>query len=119
MPCGPPPRCFQHPLIGGTRRFSLLHKTPLQTAAAGSPQVGEGVEGTAARVREKPYEAAEMEVFRLLVAFLVLVASPAEAARAPLRIQPLPTAALRRLYDSSNYGSLQLNNGLALTPQMG
>ena len=42
----------------------------------------------------------------------------AAAARAP-RIAPLPTAALRRLYDTSNYGRLQLNNGLALTPQMG
>jgi alpha-galactosidase len=34
-------------------------------------------------------------------------------------MQPLATAALRRLYDNSNYGKLQLNNGLALTPQMG
>ena len=42
---------------------------------------------------------------------------PAEAA--PRRIQPLATAALSRLYDTSNYGRLQLNNGLALTPQMG
>jgi alpha-galactosidase len=40
-------------------------------------------------------------------------------AAAPLRIAPLPTAALRRLYDTSNYGRLQLNNGLALAPQMG
>ncbi|KAI5005425.1 hypothetical protein ZWY2020_032668 [Hordeum vulgare] len=31
----------------------------------------------------------------------------------------LPTAALRRLYDTSNYGMLQLNNSLALVPQMG
>ncbi|KAK3128041.1 hypothetical protein QOZ80_7AG0581820 [Eleusine coracana subsp. coracana] len=56
---------------------------------------------------------------RLVVAVLVLLASPAAAARAPPRIEPLPTAALRRLYDISNYGKLQLNNGLALTPQMG
>jgi hypothetical protein len=41
------------------------------------------------------------------------------SARAPLRIAPLQTAALRRLYDTSNYGRLQLNNGLALAPQMG
>ncbi|GJN33425.1 hypothetical protein PR202_gb22023 [Eleusine coracana subsp. coracana] len=62
-----------------------------------------------------------MEVLRLrlVVAVLVLLASSAAAARAPPRIAPLPTAALRRLYDTSNYGKLQLNNGLALTPQMG
>uniref|UniRef100_A0ACD5YZK8 Uncharacterized protein n=1 Tax=Avena sativa TaxID=4498 RepID=A0ACD5YZK8_AVESA len=46
-------------------------------------------------------------------------ASRAAAAAAARRIAPLPTAALRRLYDTSNYGTLQLNNGLALTPQMG
>ncbi|XP_062189714.1 alpha-galactosidase 3 isoform X2 [Phragmites australis] len=58
----------------------------------------------------------------LLIAVVpVLLLSPAAAARvAPRRrIEPLATAALRRLYDTSNYGKLQLNNGLALTPQMG
>ena len=50
---------------------------------------------------------------------LLLLRSPAAAAAASPRIQPLATAALRRLYDTSNYGRLQLNNGLALTPQMG
>ncbi|KAL6657194.1 hypothetical protein ACP70R_004974 [Stipagrostis hirtigluma subsp. patula] len=52
----------------------------------------------------------------LLVSALLLSpqAAVAVAARAPLA-----TAALRRLYDTSNYGKLQLNNGLALTPQMG
>jgi alpha-galactosidase len=49
--------------------------------------------------------------------FLLLLLSPPRPASA--RIQPLATAALRRLYDTSNYGRLQLNNGLALTPQMG
>ncbi|KAM0861092.1 hypothetical protein ACQ4PT_046108 [Festuca glaucescens] len=49
--------------------------------------------------------------------FLVLLPQPGAAAAA--RIAPLPTAALRRLYDTSNYGRLQLNNGLALVPQMG
>jgi alpha-galactosidase len=49
--------------------------------------------------------------------FLLLLSPPRPAAAA--RIQPLATAALRRLYDTSNYGRLQLNNGLALTPQMG
>ncbi|XP_066398294.1 alpha-galactosidase 3-like isoform X2 [Miscanthus floridulus] len=59
--------------------------------------------------------------FPLLVvsALLLLLSPPRPAAAAPLRIQPLATAALRRLYDTSNYGRLQLNNGLALTPQMG
>uniref|UniRef100_A0A0E0I5Q4 Alpha-galactosidase n=1 Tax=Oryza nivara TaxID=4536 RepID=A0A0E0I5Q4_ORYNI len=61
---------------------------------------------------------------RLRLPFLLLVAlvvsPPAVAAAASrMRIEPLPTAALRRLYDTSNYGKLQLNNGLALTPQMG
>ncbi|XP_025802327.1 alpha-galactosidase 3 isoform X2 [Panicum hallii] len=53
---------------------------------------------------------------------LLLILSPAATAAArvaPPRMQPLATAALRRLYDNSNYGKLQLNNGLALTPQMG
>jgi alpha-galactosidase len=36
-----------------------------------------------------------------------------------VRIQLLATAALRRLYDTSDYGKLQLSNSLALTPQMG
>jgi alpha-galactosidase len=65
-----------------------------------------------------------MEAPRLRLPFLLLVAlvvsPPAVAAAASrMRIEPLPTAALRRLYDTSNYGKLQLNNGLALTPQMG
>jgi alpha-galactosidase len=62
----------------------------------------------------------------LFLVLLVLLPPPgarwpavAAAARAPLRIAPLPTAALRRIYDTSNYGRLQLNNGLALAPQMG
>jgi alpha-galactosidase len=61
----------------------------------------------------------------LFLVLLVLLPPPgarpavAAAARAPLRIAPLQTAALRRLYDTSNYGRLQLNNGLALAPQMG
>ncbi|KAI5012854.1 hypothetical protein ZWY2020_025120 [Hordeum vulgare] len=45
-----------------------------------------------------------------------------EEAKRPYRIPnpfDLPTAALRPLYDTSNYGMLQLNNGLALAPQMG
>lgn len=50
---------------------------------------------------------------------LLLLSPPRPAAAAAARIQPLATAALRRLYDTSNYGRLQLNNGLALTPQMG
>ena len=50
---------------------------------------------------------------------LLLILSPAAARVAPSRMQPLATAALRLLYDTSNYGKLQLNNGLALTPQMG
>lgn len=60
-----------------------------------------------------------------LLLLLVLALSPqgtrwpAAAAAAARRIAPLPTAALRRLYDTSNYGRLQLNNGLALVPQMG
>uniref|UniRef100_A0A0D3GUZ2 Alpha-galactosidase n=1 Tax=Oryza barthii TaxID=65489 RepID=A0A0D3GUZ2_9ORYZ len=54
---------------------------------------------------------------RLRLPFLLLVALVVSASR--MRIEPLPTAALRRLYDTSNYGKLQLNNGLALTPQMG
>ncbi|XP_020194114.1 alpha-galactosidase 3 isoform X1 [Aegilops tauschii subsp. strangulata] len=60
-----------------------------------------------------------------LLLLLVLALSPqgtrwpAAAAVAARRIAPLPTAALRRLYDTSNYGRLQLNNGLALVPQMG
>uniref|UniRef100_A0A0E0D760 Alpha-galactosidase n=1 Tax=Oryza meridionalis TaxID=40149 RepID=A0A0E0D760_9ORYZ len=61
---------------------------------------------------------------RLSLPFLLLVAlvvspPPVAAAARRMRIEPLPTAALRRLYDTSNYGKLQLNNGLALTPQMG
>uniref|UniRef100_A0A0E0LPT5 Alpha-galactosidase n=1 Tax=Oryza punctata TaxID=4537 RepID=A0A0E0LPT5_ORYPU len=66
---------------------------------------------------------------RLRLPFLLLVAlvvsppangwPPVAAAARRMRIEPLPTAALRRLYDTSNYGKLQLNNGLALTPQMG
>ncbi|KAL5197263.1 hypothetical protein ABZP36_000775 [Zizania latifolia] len=63
---------------------------------------------------------------RLPLLLLVLVASPAgagcpdaAAARVAPRIAPLPTAALLRLCDTSNYGKLLLNNGLALTPQMG
>ncbi|RCV14516.1 hypothetical protein SETIT_2G432600v2 [Setaria italica] len=56
-------------------------------------------------------------------ALLLLLSPPPPAADArvppPPRIQPLATATLRRLYDTSNYGKLQLNNGLALTPQMG
>uniref|UniRef100_J3MP50 Alpha-galactosidase n=1 Tax=Oryza brachyantha TaxID=4533 RepID=J3MP50_ORYBR len=58
---------------------------------------------------------------RLPFLLLVLVVSPpANGGRvAPRSLEPLPTAALRRLYDTSNYGKLQLNNGLALTPQMG
>ena len=66
-------------------------------------------------------EAAARLPFPLLVvsALLLLLSPPRPAAAAPLRIQPLATAALRRLYDTSNYGRLQLNNGLALTPQMG
>ncbi|OEL23694.1 Alpha-galactosidase 3 [Dichanthelium oligosanthes] len=53
-------------------------------------------------------------------ALLLLLLSPAAAAWVPPpRIQTLATAALRRLYDTSNYGKLQLSNGLALTPQMG
>ena len=55
----------------------------------------------------------------LLIVSALLLRSPAAAAAASPRIQPLATAALRRLYDTSNYGRLQLNNGLALTPQMG
>ncbi|XP_044405734.1 alpha-galactosidase-like [Triticum aestivum] len=60
-----------------------------------------------------------------LLLLLVLALSPegmrwpAAAAAAARRIAPLPTAALRRLYDTSNYGRLQLHNGLALSPQMG
>jgi alpha-galactosidase len=54
----------------------------------------------------------------LFLALLVLLSRPAAARRAA-RIAPLPTAELRRLYDTSNYGRLQLNNGLALAPQMG
>ncbi|XP_044455288.1 alpha-galactosidase 3 isoform X1 [Triticum aestivum] len=56
-----------------------------------------------------------------LLLLLVLALSP-EGTRWPAaarRIAPLPTAALRRLYDTSNYGRLQLHNGLALSPQMG
>jgi alpha-galactosidase len=53
----------------------------------------------------------------LVFSTLLLLLSPPRPAAA--RIQPLATAALRRLYDTSNYGRLQLNNGLALTPQMG
>jgi hypothetical protein len=57
----------------------------------------------------------------ILSALLLLLLSPAADARVPppARIQPLATAALRRLYDTSDYGKLQLSNGLALTPQMG
>jgi alpha-galactosidase len=56
----------------------------------------------------------------LFLALLVLLSRPGSAAaRRAARIAPLPTAALRRLYDTSNYGRLQLNNGLALAPQMG
>jgi alpha-galactosidase len=56
----------------------------------------------------------------LIVSSLLLLFSPERPAEAaPPRIQPLATAALSRLYDTSNYGRLQLNNGLALTPQMG
>jgi alpha-galactosidase len=67
---------------------------------------------------------ARLPISLLVVSALLLLLSaqgPAGAAAAavPPRIQPLATAALRRLYDTSNYGRLQLNNGLALTPQMG
>ncbi|PWZ14647.1 Alpha-galactosidase 3 [Zea mays] len=56
----------------------------------------------------------------IIVSSLLLLLSPERPAEAaPPRIQPLATAALSRLYDTSNYGRLQLNNGLALTPQMG
>lgn len=57
----------------------------------------------------------------LLLISLAAVLSPTGtlAAAAARGIAPLGTAALRRLYDTSNYGRLQLNNGLALVPQMG
>ncbi|KAM0920320.1 hypothetical protein ACQ4PT_007595 [Festuca glaucescens] len=67
-----------------------------------------------------------LSLFHFL-ALLVLLPQPGArwlgasrtAAAAAARIGPLPTAALRRLYDTSNYGRLHLNNGLALAPQMG
>ena len=82
---------------------------------------------SSSRAQEKHPEA-EMEAAARLplpivsALLLLLTLSPAATAAArvaPPRMQPLPTAALRRLYDTSNYGKLQLNNGLALTPQMG
>lgn len=122
----------QHPLISGSIVWlCCVHKSTADggsgvtvTAAAAPDQslriLGEGKKRPG-RVREKHRETAEMEVvrLRLVVAVLVLLVSPAAAARAPPRIDPLPTAALRSFYDTSNYGRLQLNNGLALTPQMG
>ncbi|CAM0907653.1 unnamed protein product [Alopecurus aequalis] len=59
--------------------------------------------------------------FLSLVLLLLLSRWSGSGASRPAapRIAPLPTAALRRLYDTSNFGRLQLNNGLALVPQMG
>ena len=60
-----------------------------------------------------------------LLLLLVLALSPqgtrwpAAAAAAARRIAPLPTAAQRPLYATTNNRRLQLNNGLALVPQMG
>jgi alpha-galactosidase len=59
----------------------------------------------------------EMASLRLFTALVLAMASMASAVRLPPALEE--PSRLIRPFDTSNYGKLQLNNGLALTPQMG
>jgi hypothetical protein len=59
----------------------------------------------------------EMASLRLFTILLLAMASITGALRLPPGLEE--PSRLIRPFDTSNYGKLQLNNGLALTPQMG
>ncbi|KAG6479720.1 hypothetical protein ZIOFF_063190 [Zingiber officinale] len=60
---------------------------------------------------------ASVRLFRMLFCFLL--SASAAARLAPLIEEFLGPSGVVDIFDTSNYGKLQLNNGLARTPQMG
>ncbi|KAJ3682900.1 hypothetical protein LUZ60_013127 [Juncus effusus] len=69
--------------------------------------------------KKKKKKKKKMEFIRFctVLVLVTILATMASGVRLPPRIEESRVSS--RLFDTSNYGKLQLNNGLALTPQMG